>query len=84
MKPLTQYGRMAEKHWRQFLPRMTAQLEASGLLHALLLEAEEKTDADLDSLRRHFIQQGLTPQQAHDRAWEIVRERYLLLPPETD
>ena len=84
MKPLTQYGRMAERHWRQFLPRMTAQLEAQGQLQAMLLEAEERTEADLDSLRRHFIQQGLTPQQAHDQAWEIVRERYIFLPPEQD
>ena len=63
---------------------MVAELEARGQLHAMLLEAEEQTEAELDSLRRHFIQQGLTPQQAHDRAWEIVRERYLFLPPETD
>ncbi len=84
MTPLTQYGRMAEHHWRQFCPKLVAQLEASGQLHAMLLEAEEQTEAELDSLRRHFIQQGLTPQQAHDRAWEIVRERYLFLPPETD
>ena len=49
----------------------------------MLLDAEERTEAELDSLRRHFIQQGLTPQQAHGRAWEIVRERYLFLPPET-
>ena len=40
--------------------------------------------AELDSLRRHFIQQGLTPRQAQDRAWEIVRERYIYLPPEQD
>ena len=83
MKPLTQYGRMAEKHWREFLPKMVAELEAKGKLHAMLLEAEEKTEAEIDSLRRHFIQQGLTAQQAHDRAWEMVRERYLLLPPES-
>jgi len=83
MKPLTQYGRMAEKHWREFLPKMAAELEAKGQLHTMLLEAEERTEADLDSLRRHFIQQGLTAQQAHDRAWEIVRERYIFLPPET-
>ena len=82
MKPLTQYGRMAERHWRQFLPRMTAQLEAQGQLHALLLVAEERTEVELDSLRRHFIQQGLTPRQAQDRAWEIVRERYIFLTPE--
>jgi len=83
MKPLTQYGQMAEHHWRQFLPKMVANLEAKGQLCPMLLEAEEKTESELDSLRRHFIQQGLTPSQAHDRAWEIVRERYIFLPPET-
>ena len=83
MKPLTQYGLMAERHWREFLPRMVFRLEATGLLHTALLEAEEKTDEELDQLRRHFIQEGLTAQQAHDRAWEIVRERYLLLTPES-
>ena len=81
---MTTYGRLAEKHWRQFCPRLVAELEAKGQLHALLLEAEEKTEAELDSLRRHFIQQGLTPRQAQDRAWEIVRERYIYLPPEQD
>jgi hypothetical protein len=75
---------MAEQHWRAHLSAMVAELEATGRLHPLLLEAEERTEAELDSLRRHFIQQGLTPPQAHDRAWEIVRERYLFLPPETD
>lgn len=84
MKPLTQYGRMAEQHWRAHRPAMVAELEATGQLYPLLLEAEEQTEAGLDSLRRHLIQQGLTPQQAHDRAWEIVRERYLFLPAESD
>jgi hypothetical protein len=37
----------------------------------------------MDDLRRHFMQQGLTPQQAQNRAWEIVRERYIFLPRET-
>lgn len=83
MKPLTQYGLMAHRHWREFLPKMVAELEAKGQLHAMVLEAEEKTVNELDSLRRHFIQQGLTPQQAQDRAWEIVRIRYIFLPPES-
>jgi hypothetical protein len=61
---------------------MVAELEATGRLQEALLEAEEKTDGEVDSLRRHLIQQGLTPQQADDRAWEIVRERYVLIPPE--
>jgi hypothetical protein len=83
MKALTQYGQMAEKHWREFCPRMVAQLETAGRLREMLLEAEEKTEAETDALRRQFIQQGLTPQQAQDRAWEMVRERYVLLPPES-
>jgi len=83
MKLLTQYGRLAEKHWREFLPKMVTELEAKGLLHEMLLEAEEKTDAELDQIRRQLIQQGLTAQQAHDRAWEMVQTRYIFLPPES-
>ena len=84
MQPLTQYGLMAEKHWRQFRPRMVRELAAKGTLHEMLLEAEEKTDQEMDSIRRKLIQQGLTPQQAHDQAWEMVRERYILLPAEEE
>lgn len=82
MQPLTQYGRMAEKHWREFRPKMVQQLEAKGLLHQMLLEAEEKTKDEMDTLMRELRQQGLTAQQAHDQAWEMVRERYILLSPE--
>ena len=80
---MTQYGWLAAQHWRTWLPRMVAELERTGRLHQTLLEAEEQTERELDSLRRHFIQQGLTPRQAHQRAWEIVRARYLFLPPES-
>ena len=83
MKPLTQFGLMADRHWREFLPKMVMELEQKGLLLEILLEAEEKTAIEMDDLRRHFQQQGLTAQQAHDRAWEVVRERYIFLPPES-
>jgi len=73
---------MAEKHWREFRPKMVRELEAKGLLHEMLLEAEEKTKDEMDTLMRELRQQGLTAQQAHDQAWEMVRERYLLLSPE--
>jgi hypothetical protein len=79
---LTQYGKMAEKHWREFRPKMVQELEAKGTLLQALQEAEERTDAEIDQIRRKLIQKGWTPQQAHDSAWEIVRERYILLPPE--
>ena len=37
----------------------------------------------MHDLTMKFQQQGLTAQQANDRAWEMVREEYILLPPET-
>ncbi len=83
MPPLTSSGRMAEKHWREFLPRMVAGLEAKGRLPATRLTAEDQTQTELDRLRRQLMGQGLTPLQAHHQAWEMVRERYIFLPPET-
>ena len=82
MNRLTQYVRLAERHWRIWLPRQVAELERQGLLMAKLCEAAERTMRDSAQLQQHFLQQGLTPNQAAQRAWEIARERYLFLPPE--
>jgi hypothetical protein len=82
MSELLAYGRMAEAHWREHRPRMVKELEAEGRLEAALLEAQEQTTRDLVRLIRDFRRQGLSPQQAHDQAWELVREKYILLPPE--
>ena len=82
MTTLTQYGRMAEKHWREFCPSLVRELEANGELHQMLLEAEEKTKDEMTTLRLAFMAQGLTADQADRQAWEMVRENYILLPPE--
>ena len=82
MTPLTQYGRMAEKHWREHCPKMMCDLERKGILQQMLLEAEEKTKDEMATLRTQLMKQGSTAQQAHDQAWEMVMEKYLLLPPE--
>lgn len=82
MTELLAYGRMAETHWRQHRPRMVAELEAEGRLQPALLEAQERTAAEMDRLIREFRSRNLTAQQAHDQAWELVREKYILLPPE--
>ena len=84
MRQLTQYGLMAEKHWREHRPQMVAEMERTSTLQQMLQEAEEQTKDEMDTMRRQLVQQGLTPQQAHDRAWEMVREKYVLLPPESD
>jgi hypothetical protein len=81
---LTQYGRMAEKHWREFLPNLVQEMETKGILEEMLLEAEEKTASEMHDLTMKFQKQGLTAQQAHNRAWELVREKYILLTPESE
>lgn len=82
MSELLNYGRMAETHWRERCPRMVRDMEARGRLVPALLEAQERTLDEMEALMRQFKRQGLSPQQAHDQAWELVREKYLLLPPE--
>jgi len=79
---LTQYGMMAEKHWREFRPKMVAEMEVKGILEEMLLQAEENTKNEMFELTTQFLDQGMAPQEAHDRAWEMVREEYILLPPE--
>ena len=80
---LTQYGLMAEKHWREFRPAMVRELEAKGTLMEALFEAQESTADEMEALTRKLeTEQRLTPQQAHDQAWEMIREKYILLPPE--
>jgi hypothetical protein len=80
---LTQYGLMAERHWREFLPKMVRELEAKGTLMETLFEAQETTINEMEALTRQLeMEQKLTPQQAHDQAWEMIREKYILLPPE--
>lgn len=82
MKSLTQYGCLAEKFWRRCLPKMVAEMERKGCLEQMLMEAEERTAIELDDLRRHLMQEGMDAHQADQRAWEIVRQRYIFLRPE--
>jgi uncharacterized protein YggE len=75
---------MAEKHWREHRPKMVRELETKGQLQTLLADAEQKTKEEMADLRIQLMKQGKTAEQAHRQAWEIVRERYILLPEETD
>ncbi len=84
MITLTQYGMMAEKHWREHCPNLVRELEARGILERMLQEAEEKTKDEMYDLTMQLMKQGSSAQQAHDQAWEMVRERYILLPPESE
>jgi hypothetical protein len=82
--PISTYGLMAERHWREFRPKMVSELEAAGKLEEALHEAQERTLDELMELETTLVAQGLTMQQASNQAWEVVRERYILLPSEDD
>ena len=81
---LTQYGLMAEKHWREFRPRMVRGMEKKGTLMEALFEAQETTLDEMEMLTRQMErEQRMTPEQAQTTAWELIREKYILLPPES-
>ena len=80
---LTAYGLMAKRHWQEFCPRMVRQLETEGKLEEALFEAQETTLDEMETLTRKMErEERLTPAQAQATAWELVREKYILLPPE--
>jgi hypothetical protein len=62
---------------------MVREMEANNQLREALGEAEEKTKDDMEEMTRKLIsQQDYRPEDAERVAWEMVRERYILLPPE--
>ena len=74
---------MAKRHWREFRPQMYRQLAMDGKLAQALYEAQETTLDEMETLTRKLeTEQKLTAQQAHDQAWEMIREKYILLPAE--
>ncbi|MDQ3622325.1 MAG: TnpV protein [Verrucomicrobiota bacterium] len=80
---LTQYGLMAKRHWQEFRPTMYRKLEAEGKLEEALFEAQETTIDEMEALTRTLErEQKLTPQPAETQAWEMIREKCILLPPE--
>lgn len=79
---LGRYGRMAIEHWRRWLPKMTATLEATGELESAAAAAREQTMLDMMAIEEELQKAGHSPGQANVIAWEMVRERYILLEPE--
>lgn len=82
MTTLLGYAHLAKVHWQEHCPRMVRELEATGQLESALAEAEEQTLAEMETLQRELRANGSTSAQAHQQAWELVREKYLLLLPE--
>lgn len=65
---------LARESWREHNPTLFKELSRSGKLGQALREAAERTYSEISELEAA----GHSPQDA----WEMTRERYLLLPPE--
>lgn len=82
MTTLHGYAAMAEKHWREHCPKLVQRLESEGRLQEALAEADKQTNDEMETLMRHLRKQGSTSAQAYTQAWEMIREKYVLLPAE--
>ena len=82
-KSLTAYGLMAKRHWQEYFPQRYRNLEMAGTLKEALFEAQETTQDEMEALTRKMeTELKLTPQQAETAAWELIGEKYILLPAE--
>jgi hypothetical protein len=77
-------AREALRHWHKYRPKMYAELHASGKLHEMAIEADERTAADEDELHMSLVEQGYASPIAFEMAREAVRERYIYLSAEED
>lgn len=66
----------ARAHWKEFQPSRFKSLVEAGTLEQALREAAQSTSDEMALLR----QQGATPTEA----WEMVRERHLFPPEESE
>ena len=78
---LTQYGMMAERHWREFRTKMVRELEKNGTLTEALFEAQERTIGEMEGLTRKCKPNG-SFLRARSQPRKIIRETYILMSPE--
>jgi hypothetical protein len=67
---------LARESWKENNPALYKELKRSGKLGIALNEAAERTYSEMSELEAS----GHSPQEA----WEITREKYLLLPAESE
>jgi hypothetical protein len=65
----------AKKHWRKYLPALTAALEKEGKFESEIKNAVNQASRELTALVRKGAQ--------IEAAKEIVLKEYIFLPPET-
>jgi hypothetical protein len=70
------WARMAELHWKKFLPKMYRKLQEAGTLEQELIKAGNQASEAIAAL-------GSDGGLRREEAVEIVLPQYILLPPES-
>lgn len=66
-QPLSPLALQLKRHWAEYLPQMTAELQANGSLHQQL----EETAQTMRDQEAELLQKGLHPDQAREMTREI-------------
>ena len=77
LNPIADLESKVRVHWQEYRPMMCAKLHDQ--LDELIDVAVEKTIAEMREIEKQYIEQGA---MATLLAWEVVREKYALLPSE--
>ena len=90
---LGRYGKLAEKHLKEHLPKVYQELKQSGQLLSYLLDVEERTDEAVDQVRASLKKSKPLPKETTNflevlayQNWlqrtseELVLQEYVLLP----
>lgn len=78
-KELKELGR---KNWKEHRPKLFRDLQESGDLEESLSQAAKNTLDAYQGAKSQLLKNGYEPNQAHESAWELVREEWLLRPSE--
>ncbi len=74
--------RLGRENLRKFHREEYQELLSSGKLEEYLQESAQRTLNAMNSLKEKLVSQGDTQDQAERTAWELVREEWILRPPD--
>ena len=76
---LEQLKDLARSHWKEHRPKLYQSLKKSGELEQRVEDAARLT-LDAFNLEKDRLEKiGMSPSQASEIAWELVREEWILL-----
>jgi len=69
---LEAFGRMAERHWREYRPKLVKYLEQKGELYQWLKEAEDEAENYMEEAQRQKVD--------YHAAMEVATRTWICLP----